>query len=136
MDAGIIKSESFISPVLCPENFLICSQIHSSHVLCNLNFPKSFANWLPSGFGQWETLMKDWQLGRREKQGYYFPFLSTSGGDSSVGCIFPVIPVHRKDSPSLVPASKHEYPSSNKLLLSWSGSWALIITTILLFLKS
>lgn len=90
MDAGIIKSESFISSILCAENVPICSQIHSSHVLCKLHFPKSFANWLPTGFGQWEA----WQLGRREKQGYYFPFLSTSGCDSRVGCTFPVIPVY------------------------------------------
>ena len=84
--------EMFMSPIFQAGNFPVCSQIHSSHVHCSLHFLQTIANWLPTRFGQWETLIRDWQVEGRDKQGYFFPLLST-GSDSSRGCISPKVPV-------------------------------------------
>lgn len=92
MGAGIIKLKSFMSPISSADNFPVCSQIRSSHVHCNRHFPQTLANWLPTRFGQWETLIRDCQVGGRDKQGYFFPIVS-AGSDSSRGFIFPRVPV-------------------------------------------
>lgn len=117
--------------------FLFALKSNSSHVLCSLHFPQ-----IPcqlASYCLWPMGSTDKILAVRKKREtrVLLPVLSTSGSDSNMGGTLRAIPVCTgKTLPLWFQLLISNIHSQFGCSPGWSGSWALVIAPILLFLQS